>query len=88
MDRLQAKGDIENLVRSLSRFSEKTLLILSGLPVRSTQTGIVRAGLKSLQEIVVEDNGKTLATRSECKGVCGKVFQSVGVAIPPTIREM
>jgi len=30
MDRLQAKGDIENLVRSLSRFSEKTLLILSG----------------------------------------------------------
>jgi len=36
MDRLQAKGDIENLVRSLSRFSEKTLLILSGLPVRCT----------------------------------------------------
>ena len=30
MDRLRAKGEIENLVRSLSRFSEKTLLILSG----------------------------------------------------------
>jgi len=29
MDRLHAKGYIENLVRSLSRFSEKTLLILS-----------------------------------------------------------
>jgi hypothetical protein len=30
MDQLQAKGEIENLVRSLSRFSEKVLLILSG----------------------------------------------------------
>jgi hypothetical protein len=30
MDHLQAKGDIETLVRSLSRFSEKALLVLSG----------------------------------------------------------
>ena len=30
MDQLQARGDIETLVRSLSRFSEKVLLILSG----------------------------------------------------------
>jgi hypothetical protein len=30
MDQLQAKGEIENLVRSLSRFSDKVLLILSG----------------------------------------------------------
>ncbi len=30
MDQLQAKGDIENVIRSLSRFSEKVLLILSG----------------------------------------------------------
>ena len=30
MDRLQARGDIETLVRSLSRFSEKALLVLSG----------------------------------------------------------
>jgi transposase len=48
----------------------------------------IKQDLKSLQEIVVEDNGKTLAIRSECKGVCGKVFQSVGVAIPPTIRDL
>jgi len=48
----------------------------------------IKQDLKSLQEIEIEDNGKTLAIRSECKGVCGKVFQSVGVAIPPTIREM
>ena len=30
MDQLQDKGEIENLVRSLSRFSEKVLLVLSG----------------------------------------------------------
>lgn len=48
----------------------------------------IKRDLKSLQEIVIEDNGKTLAVRSECKGVCGKIFQSVGVAIPPTIREI
>src|SRR4030042_154515 len=30
MDQLQAKGDIEKVIRSLSRFSEKVLLILSG----------------------------------------------------------
>ena len=30
MDQIQAKGEIENLVRSLSRFSEKILLVLSG----------------------------------------------------------
>ena len=30
MDQLQAKGRVETLVRSLSRFSEQTLLILSG----------------------------------------------------------
>jgi len=47
----------------------------------------IKQDLKSLQEIEIEDNGKTLAIRSECKGVCGKVFQSVGVAIPPAIRE-
>jgi transposase len=48
----------------------------------------IKQDLKALQEIVVEDNGKKLAIRSECRGVCGKVFQAVGVAIPLTIREV
>ena len=30
MDQIQEKGEIENLVRSLTRFSEKVLLVLSG----------------------------------------------------------
>ena len=36
----------------------------------------------------IEENGKKLAVRSQCLGTCGKVFQAVGVAIPPTIREL
>jgi hypothetical protein len=41
-----------------------------------------------MQEIEIEDNGKSIALRTECLGACGKIFQSVGVAIPPTIREL
>jgi hypothetical protein len=44
--------------------------------------------LESLQETTIEENGKCLAVRTECVGTCSKVFQSVKVAIPPTIREI
>jgi hypothetical protein len=48
----------------------------------------IKQDLRSLQEIVIEDNRKSLAIRSECLGSCGKIFQAVGVALPPTIREI
>lgn len=48
----------------------------------------IKQDLKSLQEVVIEDNSKSLALRTECIGACGKVFQAVGVAIPPTIRQL
>lgn len=48
----------------------------------------IKQDLKSLQEITIEENGKRISIRSECLGVCGKLFQAVGVAIPPTIREL
>jgi transposase len=47
----------------------------------------IKQDLKALTETVIEEDGKRLAVRSQCKGTCGKVFQSIGVAIPPTIRE-
>jgi len=47
----------------------------------------IKQDLKSLQQVVIEDNGKSLVLRTECLGTCGKVFQSVGVAVPPTIRQ-
>jgi len=48
----------------------------------------IKQDLKSLQQVLVEDNGKSLVLRTECLGTCGKVFQSVGVAVPPTIRQV
>ena len=48
----------------------------------------IKQDLKALEQVTVEENGKRLAIRSQCKGLCGKIFQSVGVALPPTIREV
>jgi len=48
----------------------------------------VKQDLQALQEVVIEEKGKSLAIRSECLGTCGKVFQTVGVALPPTVREL
>jgi transposase len=48
----------------------------------------IKQDLKALQETHIEDNGNRLALRSKAEGVCGKVFQAVGVAMPPTIREI
>jgi transposase len=48
----------------------------------------IKQDLKSLQQVLIEDNAKSLAIRTECLGTCGKVFQAVGVAVPPTIRQL
>ena len=48
----------------------------------------IKRDLSALQEVIVEENGKSLAVRTACTGSCGKVFQAVGVALPPTIREI
>jgi len=48
----------------------------------------IKQDLSALEETIIEEHGRRLAIRSECQGVCGKVFQAVGVAIPPTIREI
>jgi len=47
----------------------------------------IKQDLEALQEVTIEEHNKTLAIRTECIGACGKIFQSVGVALPPTIRE-
>ena len=48
----------------------------------------IKQDLKALQEIVIEENGKRLAIRSQCLGSCGKLFQAMRLALPPTIREI
>ncbi|MFO7931922.1 MAG: IS1634 family transposase [Desulfosalsimonas sp.] len=48
----------------------------------------IKQDLQALQETYIEENGNKLAVRSRAEGVCGKVFQAVGMAMPPTIREI
>lgn len=48
----------------------------------------IKQDLDALQVTILDENGKRLAVRSQCRGTCGKVFQAVGVALPPTIREL
>ncbi len=48
----------------------------------------IKQDLKALQQITIEEGGKRFAVRTECRGTCGKVFQAVGVAVPPTIRQL
>jgi hypothetical protein len=48
----------------------------------------IKQDLQALQETHIEENGNQLAIRSKAEGVCGKLFQAVGMAMPPTIREI
>jgi hypothetical protein len=44
--------------------------------------------LENLQYAEVEQDGKRFLLRSESQGTCGKVFQAVGVALPPTVQQI
>jgi hypothetical protein len=44
--------------------------------------------LDALTETEVVHEGKRFRLRAEAKGACGKVFQAVGVALPPTVRRL
>jgi transposase len=44
--------------------------------------------LDRLKEIEIEQDGKRFLLRTHAKGTCGKVFQAVGVALPPTLRQV
>jgi len=48
----------------------------------------IRRDLEALQEVEIVSGGRRTCVRTQCKGVCGKVFQAVGVAVPPVIRSL
>jgi transposase len=48
----------------------------------------IKQDLKALQLVTIEEGRKRFAIRSQCQGNCGKIFQAVKVALPPTIREI
>ncbi len=70
------------------------LVLIKELEDRLAQVGFhfewgkIKQDLKALEEVIIEDNGKRFAVRTECQGLSGKVFQAVGIALPPTIREL
>jgi transposase len=47
----------------------------------------IKQDLKALKEIEVQKGDTRFVIRSQCKGHCGKIFQAMKVALPPTIRE-
>lgn len=48
----------------------------------------IKQDLRALKQVEIEEDGQRFAIRSECKGVCGKIFQSVRVALPPSIKAI
>ena len=70
------------------------LILRKELYQRLNRTGFafewadIRQDLKALQEVHIEEGDKRFAIRTQCKGNCGKIFQAVGVALPPTIRTL
>jgi len=84
----------DEAIRGHAFCSFLALLLMKALQDRLERAGHafewsdIKRDLDALQEITVEENGKKLAGRTECRGACGKVFQAAGVAIPPTIREI
>src|SRR5262245_5410353 len=48
----------------------------------------VISDLDRLQVVEVEQDGKRFQLRTEAQGTCGKVFQAMGVALPPTVQQV
>ena len=61
--------------------------------IGSTDTGAAEWGdilrdLDRLQEIDLEQDGKRFVLRTPTTGVAGRLFQAVGVALPPNLQEI
>jgi transposase len=48
----------------------------------------IKQDLKALRQIEIHEGDIRFAIRSECKGHCGKIFQAVKIALPPTIKKL
>ena len=47
----------------------------------------LRRDLDRLQEATIDKDGKRVTTRTAVTGQVGRVFQAVGIALPPNTRE-
>ena len=86
-----ARGNSE---KSRTRCAESRLVLRQELQARLEEKGHefewadVISDLDRLQMVEVEQDGKRFLLRSEVQGTCGKVFQTVGVAVPPTVQQV
>jgi len=48
----------------------------------------IKQDLRALKQIEINEGDAKFVVRSQCKGHCGKIFQAVKVALPPTIQEV
>jgi hypothetical protein len=70
------------------------LLLAKELEDRLRQQGVaaewgdILRDLDRLQQIQLEQDGKRFLLRTPTTGVAGKLFQAVGVALPPNIQEI
>ena len=54
----------------------------------AAEWGDILRDLDRLQEIELEQDGKRFLLRTPTTGVAGKLFQAVGVALPPNLQEL
>ena len=54
----------------------------------AAEWGDILRDLDRLQEIELEQDGKRFPLRTPTTGVAGKLFQAVGVALPPNVQEL
>jgi len=54
----------------------------------AAEWGDILRDLDRLQEITLEQDGKRFRLRTPTTGLAGKLFQAVGVALPPNLQEL
>jgi hypothetical protein len=54
----------------------------------AAEWGDILRDLDRLQEIELEQDGKRFLLRTPTTGIAGRLFQAVGVALPPNVQEL
>ena len=84
----------DNAIRGHVFCSFLALLLIKKLNMRLEEKGLkfewdeILRDLDSLEEIEIEKEDKRFLLRSDLKGCCGDIFRAVGVAVPPSFREL
>jgi hypothetical protein len=88
LDRMQSKGRVETLIRSLSRFSERTMMILTGKSDVSAEA--VKIGPPIIFERLWKETGigKAIKGLLQDRHFSHGAAQADGVGLRPLLRKM